>query len=639
MSSIIVENLVLDYPIQNKLTYGKYGDSSVGGRIFEKNGKLFLRAIDGINLEINSGDRVGIIGHNGAGKSTLLKTLAGIYKPTSGSVSINGSVAPLFNLKFGMDMELTGYENIVLRALYLGVSRKEILEKRNEIAELSDLGDFLFLPMKTYSSGMVARLAFAVSVKVNADILLLDEMIGTGDAKFIKKTSEMARGFVSSSNVLLLASHSNKVIRDICNKALVFEHGKVVDFTDVDSAIRTYKRTTTIGNNPSNVADNNSNSRQNSLFVKGGDKTYLLINDTSVSDNLGCQAVKESLAILLKQRATCIDSVSLGYGQEIFKGLASKSSEWVDKDGDFPRYKDYTSELDYNKWLEAKEKLKNHDEYLKNADKYDFIVVNAEGSIHHNSSRALTLLAQISLFSEIKPVIVLNCSIFNMNETVLKESLANVKLIHAREGFTHTLLRNYGLGSIYAPDLASVYINTLHYSENFDKLIVRSDPKLCLISLGVLATPKNIKRVIDLVKVKDLVPVYLSMSDGDEDSVSREVCKQVGVKHFVAADIELGDTLQFLGQFETIISGRHHLNIFSLRLKSKLVCLPSNTLKVEGTLGFISKENRPIAYSMKDLGHFLDKERHPFPLTVVKTFSKLIENTLSEQLNDCIDSI
>jgi len=632
MSSIIVENLVLDYPIKNKLNSGKYGVSSVGGRIFEKNGNLFLRAIDGINLEINCGDRVGIIGHNGAGKSTLLKTLAGIYKPTSGSVTINGNVAPLFNLKFGMDMELSGYDNIVLRALYLGVSRKEILEKRNEIAELSGLGDFLFLPMKTYSSGMIARLAFAVSTKINADILLLDEMIGTGDAKFINKTSEMAKGFVSSSNILLLASHSNKVIREICNKAIVFEHGKIVDFSDVDSALRTYKKTTVLSKSINNTSSRRLN---NSSYKKGGEKKFLLINDTSTSDNIGCQAVKESLAILLRKKATCIDSVPLGYGQAIFKELASKSSEWVDKSADFPRYKDYTTKVNYKKWLEAKEKLRKDDEYLKKADEYDFIVVNAEGSIHHNSPRALTLLAQISLFSEVKPVYLLNCSVFNMDETVLKESLANVKLIHSREGFTYKYLNSHGLNSLYAPDIASVYINSLYYNEN---LIIKGESNLCLISLGVLATPKNIKHVIDLVKTKNLVPVYLSMSDGDEDRISHEICEQMKVKHFVAADIDLENTLNFLGQFEVIISGRHHLNIFSLRVNSKLICLPSNTLKVEGTLGFISKE-RPIAYNFDELSCLLEAERYSLPLTSVRSFSKQIESTVLEQLNEHIDSL
>ncbi|MGF1872919.1 ATP-binding cassette domain-containing protein [Photobacterium indicum] len=635
MSSIIVKNLVLDYPIRNKLNPNKYGESSVGGRIFEKKGSLYLRAIDGISLDINSGDRVGIIGHNGAGKSTLLKTLAGIYKPTSGSISINGTIAPLFNLKFGMDMELSGYDNILLRALYLGVPKKEIIRKRDGIAELSGLGDFLFLPMKTYSSGMIARLAFSVSTKIDADILLLDEMIGTGDAQFINKTSEMAKGFVASSNILLLASHSNKVIREICNKAIVFEHGKIVDFSDVDSALRTYKKTTTINTKINNSYRGNVKRQSNELLKKGGGKKYLLLNDTSISDNIGCQAVKESLAILLRKKSTCIDSVPLGYGQDLFKDIASKSSEWIDKQNGFPKYKDVTSKLDYNMWVDAKEKLRKQDEFLKKVDDYDFIVVNAEGSIHHNSARALTLLAQIALFSEVKPVVVLNCSIFNIDETVLKESLSKVELIHSREGFTHRYLKQNDIDSFYAPDIASLYINSLKYNEN---LIIKGKSKLCLVSLGVLATPKNINNVIECVKSKGLTPVYLSMSDGDEDRISSDICKSLDIKHYVASEIDIENSLYFFGQFEVIISGRHHLNIFSLRVNSKLICLPSNTLKVEGTLGFISKD-RPIAYDMEDLDFLLEKERYPLPLTSVRSFSKQIENTVLEPLNEFIDSI
>lgn len=636
MSSIIVRDLVLDYPIKNKLNQKKYGDSSVGGRIIDKNGSLYLRAIDGISLDINRGDRVGIIGHNGAGKSTLLKTLAGIYKPTSGSISINGTVAPLFNLKFGMDMELSGYENILLRALYLGVPKKEIIKKRDGIATLSGLGDFLFLPMKTYSSGMIARLAFAVSTKINADILLLDEMIGTGDAEFIKKTSEMAKGFVASSNILLLASHSNKVIREICNKAIVFQHGKIVEFSDVDSALRTYKKMTTTANaEVNNSSRKNINRQSNKLLTKSVGKKYLLINDTSISDNIGCQAVKIGLEILLGKKSTCIDTVPLGYGQELFKDIASKSSEWIDKKNGFPKYKDFTSQVDYDLWSIAKEKLRKQDEFLKKVGNYDFIVINAEGSIHHNSSRALALLAQISYFSEIKPVILLNCSIFNIDEKVLKKSLSKVEFIHSREGFTYKYLEQNDIDSVYAPDIASLYINNLSYNEN---LIIKDNSKLCLISLGVLATPKNIGNVIECVKSKGFTPIYLSMSDGNEDNVSRDICDNMDIKHYVASDVNLEDSLNFLGQFDVIISGRHHLNIFSLRVNSKLICLPSNTLKVEGTLGFISKD-RPIAYNMEGLASLLEKERYPFPLTTVRTFSKQIQKTVLEPLNEFIDSI
>ncbi|WP_122082613.1 ABC transporter ATP-binding protein [Vibrio coralliirubri] len=634
MSSIIVKNLVLDYPIRNRININKKSDSSVGGRIIEKNGEPYLRAIDDICLEINSGDRVGVIGHNGAGKSTLLKTLGGIYKPTSGSVDINGKVAPLFNLKFGMDMELSGYENIVLRALYLGVPRREILQKRDEIAILSDLGDFLYLPMKSYSSGMIARLAFAVSVKIDADILLLDEMIGTGDANFINKTSEMAKGFVESSNILLLASHSNKVIREICNKAIVFEHGKIVDFTDVDDALNTYKFKSILSNNCNNkLSPRNQVNKKDSRL-----SSYLLVNDTSTSDNLGCQAVKKSISMILDKNSYCEDSIPLGYGVEYFKELSSKSSEWIDKSDDFPKYKDYTSQIKYDDWLRAKNKLKDNDVYLDKVTDVDYIVINAEGSIHHNSARGLALLAQASIYAEIKPVFMLNCSIFNMDEQILKDCMDKVSVVHSREGFTYKYLKNHGIESVYSPDLASLYINTLTSSSNINEIIVGSEPKLCLISLGVLATPKKIKEVIDIVRSRNLTPVYLSMSDGNEDMVSYEVCSEMVVKRFVAKDIELENSIQFLSQFETIISGRHHLNIFALCTEAKLICLPSNTLKVEGTLGFISKI-RPMAYSMVDLKDLLDSERYDLPLSSVKSFAKSIQNDLVGILNESIKSI
>lgn len=634
MSNIIVKNLVLDYPIRNRVNVNRNSGSSVGGRIIEKNGESYLRAIDNISLEIKSGDRVGVIGHNGAGKSTLLKTLGGIYKPTSGSVDINGKVAPLFNLKFGMDMELSGYENIVLRALYLGVPRNEILQKRDEIALLSDLGDFLYLPMKSYSSGMIARLAFAVSVKINADILLLDEMIGTGDANFINKTSELAKGFVESSNILLLASHSNKVIREICNKAIVFEHGKIVDFTDVDDALNSYKFKSILSNasNDKPLPRKQVNSPNNELAK------YILVNDTSTSDNLGCQAVKESLSMIFDRTSYCVDSIPLGYGADYFKELSSRSSEWIDKSEDFPKYRDCTSEIDYDDWLKVKSKFKENDIYLDKISNVDYVVINAEGSIHHNSARGLALLALASLYSEIKPVFMINCSIFNMDEKILKECMSNVRIIHSREGFTYKYLKTHGIESVYAPDLASLYINNLTFNENINKIIIGSQPKTCLISLGVLATPKNMKKVIDIVRGRNLIPIYLSMSDGNEDAVSDEVCSEMQVERFVAKDIELGNTVQFLSQFEVIISGRHHLNIFALCTKAKLICLPSNTLKVEGTLGFISKM-RPVAYSFEDLKNLLDCERYDLPLTSVRSFAKSIQNELIGLINESIKSI
>lgn len=630
MSSIEVKNLVLDYPVSKIPNFDPERHSDVGGRILKVNGSTYLRAIDNVTIDIQSGDRVGIIGHNGAGKSTLLKTLGGIYKPTSGTVIIEGKIAPLFNLKFGMDMSLSGHENIILKALHMGVRRKDIEAKIDEIEALSGLGEFIHLPMKTYSSGMVARLAFAISTKIDADILLLDEMIGTGDANFIKQTSQIAKNFVQSSNLLLIASHSNKVIRDMCTKAIVFEHGKVVDFTNVSDALKTYnQRSTFLGNNAKAILSGKPN------VSKGKRKGYLLVNDTSSSDNLGCKAVEESIELLLGKISYCVDSVKLGYGSEYFSHISSKSSDWVDKTNGFPRYKDFTSNIDFGAWEKSKKEFHKNDEYLRKIDNFDFVVVNAEGSIHHNSKRALALLAQIEALSKEKPVFVLNASIFNMDEQILKESLKKVKFIHSREGFTFRYLKEMEITSVYAPDIASVYISTLSYCET---IYVDQPKELCLVSTGVLSGPEYISSVIDLVKSKGMEPVYLSMSDGNEDNVSTVVCQKLGVKHFRACDISIDRTLDFLGQFKWVISGRHHLNIFVLAANKKLACLPSNTLKVEGTLGFISKQ-RPMAYSLEELDELLDDYHFEVPENIVKSFAKIIERNVLSEINEHIESI
>ncbi|WP_135380943.1 ABC transporter ATP-binding protein [Vibrio tasmaniensis] len=631
MSNIIVKNLVLDYPIRNKININKSSDSSVGGRIFEKNGLPYLRAIDDISLDIHSGDRVGIIGHNGAGKSTLLKTLAGIYKPTSGSVTIEGKVAPLFNLKFGMDMELSGYENIVLRGLYLGVPKREILQKREEVAKLSDLGDFLYLPMKSYSSGMIARLAFAVSVKIDADILLLDEMIGTGDANFINKTSEMAKGFVENSNILLLASHSNKVIREICNKAIVFEHGKVVDFTSVNDALRIYKGK---GSFTKNTDCKNLNSEKyNPVENLGqGDKNYLLVNYVDNSDSFISQAAQRAVLLLMKKKAKCIKSVNFETTKGFSDETISNVSKWVNKKNRFFECRDSQSSIDSQVWESIKEKIRKEDNIFEQKNDYDFIVINLSQNVHNNSYKALEALARILIASEIKPVILFNCSIFNMDESILNESLSKVEFIHSRDNFTSRYLKGSGIDSIVAPDIASVYIGTLSYEKD---LIIKSESKLCLISLDVLANERIICDIVENVKSNGLIPVYLSTSNQEKEINTSELCSSLGVRYYSENDINLSYSLNFLGQFEVIISGSHMLNMFSLELGIKLICLPTNNFTVEGSLSYISNDI-PVAYCPGDLGYILRSPKYIFPENLMSVFSKKINSKLSFPLNEVI---
>jgi ABC-type polysaccharide/polyol phosphate transport system ATPase subunit len=209
----------------------------------DNDGVIVVRALDNVDLLFEKGDRVGLIGQNGAGKSTLLRTMAGIYTPTSGSVSSNGKIVPLLDISLGMDENSTGMQNIRLRGLLLGMSDSEIREKQQAIAEFCELGDYLDLPLRTYSSGMRVRLAFAVSTAVDAEILLLDEVMGVGDASFMHKAEERLADLHSRAEIVVLAMHSNPEIRRVCNKVLWMERGRVRAFGPVEEVLPQYEAT------------------------------------------------------------------------------------------------------------------------------------------------------------------------------------------------------------------------------------------------------------------------------------------------------------------------------------------------------------------------------------------------------------
>src|SRR6476659_3778327 len=221
MALIKLENVTLEFPVRAAKSDRRRSssqDNPVGGQLSSgQAGQLVVRALDQMSLTLGPGDRLALLGHNGAGKSTLLRVMAKLYAPTHGRVTIQGRVAPLLNLSFGLDMDSTGYDNLFMRGLFLGMSKGELKTKADIIAEFSDLGDVLDLPMRTYSSGMRARLAFAVSTHVETDILLLDEVVATGDARFLTKANEKLEGFARESKLLVLASHSNTVLRTLCN--------------------------------------------------------------------------------------------------------------------------------------------------------------------------------------------------------------------------------------------------------------------------------------------------------------------------------------------------------------------------------------------------------------------------------------
>lgn len=188
--------------------------------------KVTVKSLDGLSFSLCEGDKLGLIGNNGAGKSTLLKLLAGIYEPTSGSITRKGKIVPLLDIALGMDDDSTGYQNIKLRGLLLGMSNAEIESKIEDIAAFTELGSYLDLPIRVYSTGMRVRLAFAVSTSVDPDVLLLDEIIGTGDASFLNKAKKRFEELKDRAKVVVLSSHDNNVILNTCNKVLWLEGGK-----------------------------------------------------------------------------------------------------------------------------------------------------------------------------------------------------------------------------------------------------------------------------------------------------------------------------------------------------------------------------------------------------------------------------
>ncbi|MBN8748136.1 Teichoic acids export ATP-binding protein TagH [Xylophilus ampelinus] len=202
--------------------------SVTGGRFGKETGVTVVQALSGINIELKAGDRLGLVGHNGAGKSTLLRTLAGVYEPTAGRFVRQGSVTSLIDPALGIEADATGLENIMLRGLVMGLSKREIDRKAPEIVEFSGLGEYINMPVRTYSTGMMMRLAFSISTSVQADILLMDEWLSVGDAEFTEKAEKRMRDVVAGSGILVLASHSPDLIAKECNKVVHLAHGQIV---------------------------------------------------------------------------------------------------------------------------------------------------------------------------------------------------------------------------------------------------------------------------------------------------------------------------------------------------------------------------------------------------------------------------
>lgn len=200
-----------------------------------------IHALKNISVEINSGERVGLLGHNGAGKSTFLKTVAGLYPVSSGHLDVHGKIRSLFDLSMGFEPDATGRENILYRGLLLGLHPQYMKEKEAEIITFAGLGEFIDYPIKTYSAGMQVRLAFSISTAVSGDILLLDEVIGAGDANFMLKAKQRITGLIEQAEILVLASHDFGALQSICERGIVFHHGELIFDGDVRHAIAEYK--------------------------------------------------------------------------------------------------------------------------------------------------------------------------------------------------------------------------------------------------------------------------------------------------------------------------------------------------------------------------------------------------------------
>jgi len=244
MARIDLRNVSIEFPVYNvnaRSFKKKFLRLATGGSVVkDANQHIVVNALKDLSMTLKHGDRLGLIGHNGAGKSTLLRLLAGVYEPTSGDMRTEGHVSPMLDIMHGIETEFTGYENIVQRGILLGLSRAEIQAHIQEIADLTGLGDYLSMPMRTYSSGMMVRLAFSISASIKPEILLIDEVFNAGDADFVEKARSKMVQLLNQSSIVVMATHSDDLIREFCNKVLLLEGGQIQYLGDPEEALRLY---------------------------------------------------------------------------------------------------------------------------------------------------------------------------------------------------------------------------------------------------------------------------------------------------------------------------------------------------------------------------------------------------------------
>ena len=231
-SSIIADGLSVEFPIyenSNRSLKNAVFSLSTGGKIGkDASHHSIVSALNNLSFSFKDGERVGLVGHNGSGKTTLLRVLSGIYMPVRGRLKVTGKIASLIDVSMGLDPDATGFENIYLRGILDGLRPEKIKEKIDDIADFSDLGDYLNLPVRTYSSGMMLRLAFAISTSVEAEILIMDEWLSVGDASFSIKAAKRLQMLVGKASILVISSHDTNLIDRICNRKICLEHGRII---------------------------------------------------------------------------------------------------------------------------------------------------------------------------------------------------------------------------------------------------------------------------------------------------------------------------------------------------------------------------------------------------------------------------
>lgn len=242
MSTFInVNDLDITFKVASNRLTDKVREGLVGGKISSSKSVARIEALRNINLNIKDGERVALIGHNGSGKTTLLKALSGVYSPSIGSIEVSGVVHSLINLGIGIDEDLSGYENALTKVRQYGIGASDVAGYVKDIETFAELGDFFYLPMKSYSAGMKARVLFAISTSVKPDILIMDEWIGAGDQSFKEKANNRIHKMAQESGILLIATHSASIIREWATRLIWMHKGEIIMDGDVAATLKAYQ--------------------------------------------------------------------------------------------------------------------------------------------------------------------------------------------------------------------------------------------------------------------------------------------------------------------------------------------------------------------------------------------------------------